>query len=86
MGVRMARPNRRPFCDCVIGDAFITCDNGVDGKILDQGEMREVTPPVSASICFSDLTFRLDFFSRGIAAMSVWIMSENSASSRQFGR
>jgi hypothetical protein len=28
----------------------------------------------------------LDFFSRGIAAMSVWIMSENSASSRQFGR
>ena len=38
MGVRMAQPNRRPFCDCVIGDAFITCDNGVDGKILDQGE------------------------------------------------
>ena len=38
MGVRMARPNRRPFCDCVIGDAFLACDNGVDGKILDQSE------------------------------------------------
>ena len=48
--------------------------------------MREVTPPVSASICFSDLTRRLDFFASGMAAMRVWIMSENSASSRQFGR
>ena len=56
---------------------------GMDQRIY---ELREVTPPVSASICLSDLTFRLDFFSRGIAAMSVWIMSENSASSRQFGR
>jgi hypothetical protein len=28
----------------------------------------------------------LDFFASGMAAIKVWIMSENSASSRQFGR
>ena len=34
----MARPNRRPSGDCVIGDAFLACDNGIDGKILDHSE------------------------------------------------
>jgi len=85
MGVRMARPNRRPFYDCVIGDAFLTCDNGVDGKILDQGEDARGHPTGQCKYLLERLD-RLDFFSRGIAAMSVWIMSENSASSRQFGR
>ena len=55
-------------------------------RSLIRAKMREVTPPVSASICLSDLTFRLDFFSSGMAAIRVWIMSENSASSRQFGK
>jgi hypothetical protein len=55
---------------------------GIDGHVLDQSEMRAVTPPVSANICLSDLTFRLDFFTSGIAAIRVWIMSGNPASSR----
>jgi hypothetical protein len=55
-------------------------------RSLTKAKMRDVIPPVSASICFSDFTFRLDFFSNGMAAMRVWIISENSASSRQFGR
>lgn len=62
---RVTRPNWRPFCDRVISDAFLACDNGIDGKILDQSEDARGHPTGQCQYLLERLDLQIGFLLEG---------------------